>query len=89
MIIHQAKGMDQILILVDSLLQEEKELGAVPGIEKNALSAIASKHDMMNSAREVDAGLSGHGQKLKQELCLSSLTPTLFVKPDPDSVCQA
>ncbi len=60
---HQTKRMNPVTKPGNTFLKKQKKMTAVSVRNKNILTAVAAKHDMVNAARKVNAWFACHDAK--------------------------
>ena len=64
-LVHKAIGVHPMVISFQALLKKKQEPCPIGGVEKNILSIVAAKHNVVNSAGKMDAGFASHEERLE------------------------
>lgn len=63
-IVHEAVGVNTVLVALDSRLKKQQESGSIRAVGKDGVATVAAQHHVVKGAGIVDARLAGHGERV-------------------------
>jgi len=64
MIVHEAVGVNTVLVALDSRLKKQQESGAIRAVGKDGVATVTAQHHVVKGAGIVDARFAGHGERI-------------------------